>query len=289
MLQARDLRPHARRRGAGRRAVPAPGPASAGWRPTSTTASGMSMDTFKDRQQLEEIYARGNAPWEVWNDGRRGPAMTPARALTCESARARRPTALHARHSTCRKAAGAASSALPRRALRRHRNRLRRPHPLAHSASRRPVDVDWVVFSAARRARAGGAPKRRRCFSKAHARERGHRQAVSRTGSFPTKARDIKTVFEELKPDSIPISCSRTIATIVTRTTGCCRISTWNTFRDHFVLEYEIPKFDGDLGTPNCFVPLDEVDLRTEGRNTCETASAPSATSTGFPPKPSWA
>ena len=29
----------------------------------------MSMDTFKDRQQLEDIYARGNAPWEVWNDG----------------------------------------------------------------------------------------------------------------------------------------------------------------------------------------------------------------------------
>jgi glucose-1-phosphate cytidylyltransferase len=29
----------------------------------------MSMDTFKDRQQLEDIYARGGAPWEVWNDG----------------------------------------------------------------------------------------------------------------------------------------------------------------------------------------------------------------------------
>jgi glucose-1-phosphate cytidylyltransferase len=29
----------------------------------------MSMDTFKDRQQLEEIYARGRAPWEVWNGG----------------------------------------------------------------------------------------------------------------------------------------------------------------------------------------------------------------------------
>jgi glucose-1-phosphate cytidylyltransferase len=28
----------------------------------------MSMDTFKDRQQLEEIYARGNAPWQVWNE-----------------------------------------------------------------------------------------------------------------------------------------------------------------------------------------------------------------------------
>jgi len=34
----------------------------------------MAMDTFKDRQQLEEIYARGNAPWEVWNAPR-----TPAR------------------------------------------------------------------------------------------------------------------------------------------------------------------------------------------------------------------
>ena len=31
---------------------------------------------------------------------------------------------------------------------------------------------------------------------------------------------------------------------------------TWNTFRNHLVLEYEIPKFDGDLGIPNTFVPL---------------------------------
>ena len=28
----------------------------------------MSMDTFKDRQQLEEIYSSGKAPWQVWND-----------------------------------------------------------------------------------------------------------------------------------------------------------------------------------------------------------------------------
>ncbi len=31
---------------------------------------------------------------------------------------------------------------------------------------------------------------------------------------------------------------------------------TWNTFRDHLILEYEIPKYDGDLGQPNLFVPL---------------------------------
>lgn len=38
---------------------------------------------------------------------------------------------------------------------------------------------------------------------------------------------------------------------------------TWNTFRDHLVLEYEIPKYDGDLGQPNVFVSLDE-DVVTE-------------------------
>jgi LmbE family N-acetylglucosaminyl deacetylase len=32
---------------------------------------------------------------------------------------------------------------------------------------------------------------------------------------------------------------------------------TWNTFRDHLVLEYEVPKYDADLGTPNVFFPLD--------------------------------
>jgi len=31
---------------------------------------------------------------------------------------------------------------------------------------------------------------------------------------------------------------------------------TWNTFRDHLILEYEIMKYDGDLGAPNVFVPL---------------------------------
>ena len=31
---------------------------------------------------------------------------------------------------------------------------------------------------------------------------------------------------------------------------------TWNTFRDHMILEYEIPKYDGDMGQPGVFVPL---------------------------------
>jgi LmbE family N-acetylglucosaminyl deacetylase len=37
---------------------------------------------------------------------------------------------------------------------------------------------------------------------------------------------------------------------------------TWNTFRNHLVLEYEIPKYDGDLGRPNAYVPLDAQTVR---------------------------
>jgi hypothetical protein len=36
----------------------------------------------------------------------------------------------------------------------------------------------------------------------------------------------------------------------------------WNTFRDHLVLEFEIPKYDGDLGSPNVYVPLEERHAR---------------------------
>lgn len=32
----------------------------------------------------------------------------------------------------------------------------------------------------------------------------------------------------------------------------------WNTFRNHLILEYEIPKYDGDMGRPNVFMPIDE-------------------------------
>ena len=37
---------------------------------------------------------------------------------------------------------------------------------------------------------------------------------------------------------------------------------TWNAFRDHLILEYEIPKFEGDLGAPNLFEPLSEETAR---------------------------
>ena len=56
---------------------------------------------------------------------------------------------------------------------------------------------------------------------------------------------------------------------------------TWNTFRDHLILEYEIPKYDGDLGRPNVFVPARRATSSREARRCCATTSRASATSTG--------
>ena len=76
-------------------------------------------------------------------------------------------------------------------------------------------------------------------------------------GFMPYVAGEVKTVFEkelkQLSPDLIFTHYGndahqdhRLIAEL-----------TWNTFRDHLILEYEIPKYDGDMGRPSVFVPLE--------------------------------
>ncbi len=76
-----------------------------------------------------------------------------------------------------------------------------------------------------------------------------------RDGFFPFEGAQIKDYFEELKataPDVI-FTHNRKDAHQDHRLVAEL---TWNTFRNHLILEYEIPKFDGDLGQPNLFVPL---------------------------------
>src|SRR6202020_2235581 len=46
---------------------------------------------------------------------------------------------------------------------------------------------------------------------------------------------------------------------------------TWNTFRNHLILEYEIPKYDGDMGRPNLFVPLEAEKYQKKVRFLMET------------------
>jgi LmbE family N-acetylglucosaminyl deacetylase len=46
---------------------------------------------------------------------------------------------------------------------------------------------------------------------------------------------------------------------------------TWNTFRNHLIFEYEVPKYDGDFGKPNLFVPLAAAICRRKAQHICAT------------------
>jgi LmbE family N-acetylglucosaminyl deacetylase len=83
-----------------------------------------------------------------------------------------------------------------------------------------------------------------------------------RDGYFPFQGAEIKDFFETLKQDFQP-------AIVLTHGTADAHQDhqllaklTHNTFRNHVVLEYEIPKYDGDLGNPNLFVPLTRAQLQ---------------------------
>ena len=56
---------------------------------------------------------------------------------------------------------------------------------------------------------------------------------------------------------------------------------TWNTFRDHLILEYEVPKWDGDLGRPNVYVPLEDDLVERQARARPAALSDPGRRSTG--------
>jgi len=77
-----------------------------------------------------------------------------------------------------------------------------------------------------------------------------------RDGYFPSQFDAIKDAFEsiarEFKPD-IVFTHTRNDRHQDHRVVSDL---TWNTFRKHLILEYEIPKWDGDLGQPNVYVPL---------------------------------
>ncbi len=80
-----------------------------------------------------------------------------------------------------------------------------------------------------------------------------------RDGHFPDQWAELKAFVESLKshaPDLVLCHYGkdlhqdhRLVSELV-----------WNTFRDHFILEYEIPKYDGGLGSPNFFVPASVSD-----------------------------
>jgi LmbE family N-acetylglucosaminyl deacetylase len=119
------------------------------------------------------------------------------------------------------------------------------------------IVLHWVVFSS-------GEKRRREAEASAHAFLRGvRRQTVGikkfRDGFFPYIGRDIKAYFEVLKRKVKPDVIFTHYRADLHQDHRMISELTWNTFRDHLILEYEIPKYDGDLGSPNLFVHLNEA------------------------------
>jgi LmbE family N-acetylglucosaminyl deacetylase len=117
------------------------------------------------------------------------------------------------------------------------------------------VDLDWIVFSAAGK-RKEEAVQSAKVFL-AGANKRTVAVEGFRDGFFPYIGTDLKEYFERLKRRIAPDIIFTHHRSDLHQDHRLISELTWNTFRDHLILEYEIPKYDADLGSPNIYVPLD--------------------------------
>src|SRR6266852_6126082 len=79
-----------------------------------------------------------------------------------------------------------------------------------------------------------------------------------RDGYFPYIGVEIKDFFEDLKRKYLPDVILTHYREDLHQDHRLVSELTWNTFRSHLILEYEIVKYDGDWGAPNVFVHLSE-------------------------------
>lgn len=84
------------------------------------------------------------------------------------------------------------------------------------------------------------------------------RAETFRNGYFPFIGGEIKDYFERLKADVEPDLILTHQRHDRHQDHRVVSDLTWNTFRDHLILEYEIPKYDGDMGQPNVYIPLSD-------------------------------
>lgn len=118
------------------------------------------------------------------------------------------------------------------------------------------LHIHWVVFSS--------DPKRgaeARTSASAFLQHAGGQDVLIkdfRDSYFPAIASEIKGCFEEIKTEIKPDVILTHYRNDLHQDHRMVSEMTWNTFRNHLILEYEIPKYDGDLGAPNMFMPLSE-------------------------------
>jgi LmbE family N-acetylglucosaminyl deacetylase len=124
------------------------------------------------------------------------------------------------------------------------------------------LDVHWVVFSAeARRAEESRASARRFL-------DRDPDRCVTfcdfRDGFLPYHGSEVKLAFERLKSRFSPDVVFTHYRHDLHQDHRLVSELTWNTFRESLILEYEIPKWDGDIGNPNAYLPLAERHLQAK-------------------------
>jgi LmbE family N-acetylglucosaminyl deacetylase len=123
-----------------------------------------------------------------------------------------------------------------------------------------PVHVHWVVLGASGHRGNEARESARRFLSGAQSAEVEVKEF--RDSFFPYIGGEIKEYFEELKhtvsPDLVFTHCRHDLH----QDHRLVSELTWNTFRNHIILEYEIIKYDADLGSPNFFVHVTEERAR---------------------------
>jgi LmbE family N-acetylglucosaminyl deacetylase len=135
-------------------------------------------------------------------------------------------------------------------------------------ARERPdLEVRWIVFSAGGRRTTEARGSARRFLQGV----RLKKVVVKRfqTSFFPYQGQRIKQVFEQIKKSFQPDLIFTHYRDDRHQDHRVLSDLAWNTFRDHLILEYEIPKYDGDLGNPNFYVPLDEEVCRRKAEHIC--------------------
>jgi LmbE family N-acetylglucosaminyl deacetylase len=116
------------------------------------------------------------------------------------------------------------------------------------------IKFHWVVFSASG-PRGGEATKAAQLFTSGC-----ETQIVLkgfRDGFLPYTGAEVKGFFEELKISVNPDVIFTHWGNDAHQDHRLISELTWNTYRNHMILEYEIPKYDGDLGRPNLFMSLE--------------------------------
>ena len=129
------------------------------------------------------------------------------------------------------------------------------------------LEIGWIVFSAD-----GDRGREGRASARLFLKDAGVAKVVVKhfkTSFFPTQEESIKRYFETLKHSFRPDIVFSHYRADRHQDHRVLSDLTWNTFRDHLILEYEIPKYDGDFGSPNLFVPLEEPVCREKVGNLC--------------------